>query len=80
MSMKKHYERAFAPYPDLVDTVTLREMLGGISEGFVLRQIREKAIFSFRIGGIYKIPKVSVIDYVSSEAYQSIKHKLSKEV
>ena len=80
MSLKAHYERVFAPYPDVVDTVTVRKMLGGISEGFVLQQIRNKAIFSFKIGGIYKIPKVSVIDYVSSEAYQNVKHKLSKEV
>jgi len=64
--------------PDSMSTLNFREILGGVSEGFVLRLIRSGKIKAFKIGGNYIIPKTSVINYLVSPNYQAIKHRLKK--
>ena len=57
----------FSNYPDVIDVPTLREMLGGISKKLVYRLLAEGEIQSIRIGRSYKMPKVSVIEFLLGE-------------
>lgn len=69
MNMRKHYERKFAAYPDVVNLQTFREMLGGIGDTFARRLIRENRVKHIFIKPSYWIFKSSIIDYVLSEDY-----------
>lgn len=78
---RKYYERLFAQYSDVVDLPTLRKMLGGISESFVRDKLQKGVIKSFKIDGkVFMTPKVYVIDYVLSDAYQDYKHMLKAQI
>ena len=65
--MKETYTLMFTDYPDIVNLVQMRKMLGGISNTLVYRMLREKKIKSKKVGREYKIPKVNVIKYVMTE-------------
>ncbi len=58
------YKVMFTEYPDVVNTDQLCEMLGGAAIKSVYRLLREGKIKAFRIGKGYKIPKVSIIEYL----------------
>ncbi len=60
------YPVMFTEYPDVVNTDQLCEMLGGVAIKSVYRLLREGKIKAFRIGKGYKIPKVSVIEYITA--------------
>ena len=60
------YNVMFTEYPDVVNTDQLCEMLGGAAIKSVYRLLREGKIKAFRIGKGYKIPKVSVIEYLTA--------------
>ena len=60
------YKVMFTDYPDVVNTDQLCEMLGGAAIKSVYRLLREGKIKAFRIGKGYKIPKVSVIEYLTA--------------
>ena len=60
------YPVMFTEYPDVVNTDQLCEMLGGAAIKSVYRLLREGKIKAFRIGKGYKIPKVSVIEYITA--------------
>ena len=60
------YPVMFKEYPDVVNTDQLCEMLGGAAIKSVYRLLREGKIKAFRIGKGYKIPKVSVIEYLAA--------------
>ena len=78
---RDYYVRKFGHYPDVVDLSILREMLGGISESFVRKQLQAGVIKSFRIDRkVYMIPKEYVIDYAMSDAYQGYKHRLKAQI
>ena len=53
----------FDNYPDLVTVKILCKMLG-TCETVVYQLLRDKSIYSIRVGKTYKIPKVSIIDYI----------------
>lgn len=55
----------FREYPDVVDVDDLCKMLGGISKKLAYRLLAAQEIRSVRIGRSYKIPKVSVIEYLT---------------
>lgn len=55
----------FREYPDVVDIDDLCKMLGGISKKLAYRLLADQEIRSVRIGRSYKIPKVSVIEYLT---------------
>lgn len=61
--LKELYKMMFPDYPDIVTVAQLREMLG-ISRHVAYELLAEKEISAIKIGNIYKIPKVSVINYV----------------
>ena len=65
--MKETYTLMFTDYPDIVNLVQMRKMLGGISNTLAYRMLREKEIKSKKVGREYKIPKVNVIKYMMTE-------------
>lgn len=57
----------FTDYPDIVNLVQMRKMLGGISKTLAYRILKENIIKSRKVGREYKIPKVNVINYMMAE-------------
>lgn len=59
--MKKNeaYQTLFTEYPDIVTVSQMGEMLG-ISTKSAYRLLKENKIEHFRIGRIYKIPKLHI--------------------
>lgn len=62
---KEKYEIMFTSYPDLVDINQLSKMLN-IGSTLTYRLIKENTIKSMKIGRQYKIPKINVIDYLTT--------------
>ena len=63
--LQEYYKVMFTEYPDVVNVEQLCEMLGGPSSKSVYRLLKEGAIHSYWIGKRYRIPKVSVIEYLT---------------
>ena len=63
--LQEYYKIMFTDYPDVVNVEQLCEMLGGPSSKSVYRLPKEGAIQSYWIGKRYRIPKVSVIEYLT---------------
>ena len=58
------YQTMFTSYPEMVNIIQLREMLGiGITLAY--RLVKTKQIPALKIGRQYKIPKINIIDYVT---------------
>ena len=74
MSTRKHYEKMFATYPDVVRMDQFRVMLGGITEAAALKLLEQGQIKFFFISRRHLIPKVCVIDYLLGE------NRISQEV
>lgn len=66
--MKLTLENAFTDYPNLVTTKQLQEMLQ-IGRTTALKLLKSKEISSIKIGSIYKIPKINVIEYLNFKEY-----------
>lgn len=65
-SIKENYQMMFTSYPDLVNINQLKEMLGiGITLAY--RLVRNNTIQSLKVGRQYKIPKRSVIAYLTNQ-------------
>ena len=77
---RSDYERHFKDYPDVVDLIQFREMLGGISDCVARRLVQEHAVENFVIDSTYYIPKVRVIDYVMSKHYELLKGTLKHQI
>ena len=76
-----YYEKLFAAYPDVVDTKTVREMLGGIGIVSVRKLIRDghlKCIYYLEQE--FLIPKEWLIDYVISDHYAKFKNLLKVQI
>ncbi|MNW52331.1 Helix-turn-helix domain protein [compost metagenome] len=56
----------FEQYPDVVNVPQLCEMLGGISCKSAYKLLQANRIQHFKIGRVYKIPKIQVIVYLQS--------------
>ena len=63
--LQEYYKVMFTEYPDVVNVEQLCEMLGGPSSKSVYRLLKEGAMQSYWIGKRYRIPKVSVIEYLT---------------
>lgn len=68
-SIRKYYENKFRKYPDVVDLLTFRQMMGGISDSFARLLIHEDRVQHIFIKPHYWIFKRSIIDYLLSEDY-----------
>lgn len=66
---RRHYEKKFSDYPDVVDLQTFRQMMGGIGDSFARLLLHENRIKHTFIKPRYWIFKKSVIDYLLSEDY-----------
>ena len=65
--LKELYQMMFPEYPDIVTVRQLREMLG-ISRQLAYDLINDGELQqAIKIGNSFKIPKVSVIDFVTEE-------------
>ena len=64
--LKELYKMMFPDYPDIVTVRQLMEMLG-ISRTMAYSLIADGEIQAVMIGISYKIPKVSVIKFVTQE-------------
>ena len=64
--LKELYQMMFPDYPDIVTVKHLREMLG-VSRALAYKLISDGEIQAVKIGTSLKIPKVSVINYVTEE-------------
>lgn len=64
--IKENYEIMFTTYPDIVNVIQLREMLG-IGVNLAYRLVRNKTIPSLKVGREYKIPKRNVICYLTNQ-------------
>lgn len=64
--LKELYQMMFPEYPDIVNIRQLREMLG-ISRQLAYNLINNGELQAIKIGNSFKIPKVSVINYVTEE-------------
>jgi excisionase family DNA binding protein len=66
------YESIFKEYPDVVNVPQLCEMMGGISAKTAYRLLKSGAIKSLNIGKGYKIPKIFVLEYLTSPSEKSL--------
>ena len=60
----EYYKIMFTEYPDVVNVEQLSKMLGGTSNKSIYRLLKSGKIQSYIIGKRYRIPKVSVIEYL----------------
>lgn len=60
----KRRERLFSDYPDVVNVSQLCVMLGGIGKKTAYELLQSGEIRHMKIGRSYKIPKISVIEYL----------------
>lgn len=77
---RKYYKELFKDYPDVVDLIQFRDMLGGIADSTARKLMRSNAVKHFYIRDTYIIPKKCVIDYVLSEHYGEYKHSLKVQI
>ena len=77
---RKHYERLFTSYPDVVTMAQFCTMLGGIGESTARKLLRDNRVQHYYIRRTYLIPKVWVIDYVLSDHYNEYKEVLKVQI
>ena len=76
LRIRKYYENKFREYPDMVDLLTFRQMLGGISDSFARLLIHENRVQHVFVKPHYWISKRSIIDYLLSEDYATRRLKV----
>lgn len=65
-SIKENYQMMFTSYPDVVNIIQLKEMLGiGITLAY--RLVKQNTIKAMKIGREYKIPKANIIAYLTKQ-------------
>ncbi len=77
---RKGYNEKFKSYPDVVNLVTFRKMLGGIGQETALKLMQNNHVKHFYIETTYLIPKEYVVDYVLSKHYKKYKKRLRVRV
>lgn len=80
MRSRKHYEKLFASYSDVVTLPEFCNMLGGIGDSTARKLIWTNKVKHFYIRCTYLIPKESVIDYVLSYDYLEYSKKLKARI
>ena len=77
--LRELYQMMFPEYPDIVTVKELREMLG-ISRKLAYKLIDYGYIHAVKIGTTLKIPKISVINYVTEKtSYKKSREKRREE-
>lgn len=75
MKTRKQLEREFSNFPDVVTSADLMQMMG-VCDQTAYRLLRKNSIQHFVIGGTYRIPKVSIIDYMLTDDYEAYRRKI----
>lgn len=65
-NIKENYDLMFTAYPDIVNIVQLKEMLG-IGVNLAYRLVRNQTIPSLKVDREYKIPKRNIIYYLTNQ-------------
>lgn len=65
-NIKENYDLMFTAYPDIVNIVQLKEMLG-IGVNLAYRLVRNQTIPSLKVGREYKMPKRNIIYYLTNQ-------------
>ena len=76
LRIRNYYENKFREYPDMVDLLTFRQMLGGISDSFARLLIHENRVQHIFVKPHYWISKRSIIDYLLSDDYATRRLKV----
>jgi hypothetical protein len=61
---KSNYETLFCDYPDVVKVKEVKQMLPRIGKNKIYDLLKNKKIYSKKIGRDYYIPKKSIIEYL----------------
>ena len=61
---KNYYGNLFKDYPDVVKVKELKEMLPRMGKNKIYDLLKDKKIYSKKIGRDYYMPKVSIIKYL----------------
>ena len=80
MDEREKYRRKYASYPEVVNLLQFREMLGGIADSTVRKLMRENRVKHYYIRTTYLIPKEWVIDYILSTHYAQYRMKLKARI
>lgn len=64
-NLKENYDVMFTDYPDVVNIIQMREMLGGIGISLSYKLLKQGKIQAIKIGREYKIPKAHIISYLT---------------
>lgn len=65
-NIKENYELMFTAYPDIVNIIQLKEMLG-IDINLAYKLVRNQTIPSLKVGREYKIPKRNIVYYLTNQ-------------
>ena len=76
LRIRNYYENKFREYPDMVDLLTFRQMMGGISDSFARLLIHENRVQHIFVKPHYWISKRSIIDYLLSDDYATRRLKV----
>ena len=66
MNEANAYKSMFTEYPDVVGVDELCKMLGGISKKLAYQMLQNNEISHLKIGRAYKIPKISIIRFLTN--------------
>ena len=80
MSEREKYRRKYASYPEVVNLLQFREMLGGIADSTARKLMRENRVKHYYVRTTYLIPKEWVIDYLLSTHYAQYRLKLKARI
>lgn len=80
MNEREKYRRKYASYPEVVNLLQFREMLGGIADSTARKLMRENRVKHYYIRTTYLIPKEWVIDYLLSTHYAQYRMKLKTQI
>ena len=80
MNEREKYRRKYASYPEVVNLLQFREMLGGIADSTARKLMRENRVKHYYVRTTYLIPKEWVIDYLLSTHYAQYRLKLKARI
>lgn len=80
MNEREKYRRKYASYPEVVNLLQFREMLGGIADSTARKLMRENRVKHYYVRTTYLIPKEWVIDYLLSTHYAIYRTKMRVQI
>ena len=63
----EYFEKMFKDYPDVVTVKELKQMIPYLGKNKLYQLLKDKKIYSKKIGRDYIIPKLSIIKYLLDE-------------